>query len=218
MIKLFEEYNDIHSICEKYNISNYTINVDGSINVDGDVDLTNRKLTKLPLKFGRVTGDFFCSSNYLTSLEGSPSYVYYFGCHQNNLTSLEGGPEIIGSSFNCNDNQLISLKGSPKEVGGYFSCSYNQLTSLEGCPIQIGDDFDFSNNKLTTLKGGPKQLGGNFYCHDNNLPDLISFNTYTTNKLILKYQDDYSIWNADGTLNEYRFNDMMEEIKGLRND
>ncbi len=218
MIKLFEEYNDIHSICEKYNISNYTINVDGSINVDGDVDLTNKKLTKLPLKFGRVTGDFDCSRNYLTSLEGSPSYVYYFGCHQNNLTSLEGGPEIIGSSFNCNDNQLTSLKGSPKEVGGYFSCSYNQLTSLEGCPTEIGDDFHIHNNKLTTLKGGPKELGGNFYCHVNNLPDLISFNTYTTNKLILKYQDDYSIWNSDGSLNEYRFNDMMEEIKGLRND
>ena len=51
-IKLFESFNDIDSICKKYNITNYTINSDGSIDVDGDVNLSNRGLTKLPLKFG----------------------------------------------------------------------------------------------------------------------------------------------------------------------
>ena len=30
---------------------------------------------------------------------------------------------------------------------------------------------------------------------------------------IVKNQDDYSIWNKDGILNEYRCEDMMEEIK-----
>ena len=175
MIKLFEEYNDIVSICDQYGIENYTINPDGSIDVNGGMNLNfnGRKLDRLPLKFGRVNGNFYCSHNKLTTLEGCPSYV-----------------------------------------GRYFSCSHNQLTSLEGGPKEVGSGFSCNNNKLTTLKGGPKEVGVNFDCSYNPLPDLIRKN----NKYIidiLKFQDDYSIWNIDGSLNEYRFKDMMIEIKGL---
>lgn len=33
-------------------------------------------------------------------------------------------------------------------------------------------------------------------------------------KYIIKYQNDYSIWRKDGSLDVWRFNDMMEKIKG----
>jgi len=68
-LKLFESFEDIDSICSEYNITNYTIN-NGLVDVDGSVNLHKQKLTKLPLKFGKVTGGFFCSNNKLTSLEG----------------------------------------------------------------------------------------------------------------------------------------------------
>ena len=86
-----ESRQDIDSICQKYNIKNYIINEDGSIDVDGDVDLSNRELIELPLKFRNVSGDFYCSYNELTSLEGAPSSVDGdFDCSGNKLTSLEG--------------------------------------------------------------------------------------------------------------------------------
>jgi len=44
-LKLFESYSDIKSICEKYGIVNYSINSDGSIDVDGVVNLYNEYLT-----------------------------------------------------------------------------------------------------------------------------------------------------------------------------
>lgn len=47
---------NIESICKKYNIKNYTINSDGTIDVYGNVILSRNYLTKLPLKFGRVSG------------------------------------------------------------------------------------------------------------------------------------------------------------------
>ena len=50
-LKLFEAFEDINEICKKYNIKNYTINQDVSIDVNGYVDLYNIGLTKLPLKF-----------------------------------------------------------------------------------------------------------------------------------------------------------------------
>jgi hypothetical protein len=69
---LFESFKNIEDICDEYNITNYTINPDGTIDVEGNVDLRAKKLTKLPLKFGRVIGSFYCDNNQLISLEGSP--------------------------------------------------------------------------------------------------------------------------------------------------
>ncbi len=48
----------IHDICKKYNIKDYTINPDGSIDVLGNVSLSNNELTELPLKFNIVEGFF----------------------------------------------------------------------------------------------------------------------------------------------------------------
>ncbi len=61
---------EIHRICKKFEIKNYTINPDGSIDVDGNVELGVYKLDKIPLKFNNVSGYFNISSNNITSLEG----------------------------------------------------------------------------------------------------------------------------------------------------
>jgi len=109
-LKLFENFKDIYSICKKYNITNYTINSDGSIDVDGDVNLENMKLSKLPLKFINVSGDFYCGDNQLTSLEGAPQSVGgYFYCSDNQLTSLEGAPQSVGGDFYCGDNPVYKV-------------------------------------------------------------------------------------------------------------
>jgi hypothetical protein len=133
-IKVFEKFNEIDSICRKLGIRNYTVNVDGTVDVNGDVSLNRwhpdtsikeEKLTKMPLKFGKVSGYFSCPSNDLTTLEGSPTHVGdYFNCSANKLTSLEGGPKFVGRDFYCQYNNLVTLDGAPKEIGGYFCCGF----------------------------------------------------------------------------------------------
>ena len=115
----------------------YTINDDGSIDVEGDVDLSHEKLTKIPFNFGKVSGDFFCYNNQLTTLEGAPNTVGGdFFCYDNQLTSLEGAPNNVGGGFYCSNNQLISLEGAPNNVGGGFDCydnpnlSYTELFKI----------------------------------------------------------------------------------------
>jgi hypothetical protein len=121
---LFLESNkDIDAICKKYGIKNYTINSDGSVDVNGDVDLEYRfgfkkKLDKLPLKFGRVSGNF--------------------NCRRNNLTSLEGSPNWVGGDFACSSNGLTNLIGGPEMVIGYYSSSNNKINDFIGFP----DDFE----------------------------------------------------------------------------
>ena len=128
----------ISLICKKYKIENYTVNDDGLIDVDGDVDLNYKNnsdgsidvngdvilnyknLTQLPLNFNRVTG--------------------YFNCSRNKLTSLKGSPRWVGGYFYCSHNQLTSLEFSPDYVGGWFDCRWNNLTN-NYCETEIGSSF-----------------------------------------------------------------------------
>jgi Leucine-rich repeat (LRR) protein len=143
---------DIHSICQKYGIdADYTINEDGSIDVDGNVWLNNFNLTKLPLKFGNVSGRFDCSDNQLTTLEGSP--------------------ERVGENFDCSNNKLTSLYGGPQNVGA-FSCGQNQLTSLEGSPQIIDAFVHCKNNQITDFRGVPEFFEGIFYCEENSIEEI----------------------------------------------
>ena len=84
-----------------------------------DTDLVDGKL---PFKFGRVDGDFYCSDcPSLTSLEGAPQKVGgFFSCSRcTSLTSLEGVSQEVGEDFYCREcTSLTSLEGSPQEVGG----------------------------------------------------------------------------------------------------
>ena len=209
-LKLFEDYKDIDAICQEYYIENYTINEDGTIDVGGDVFLQVKN--KLPLKFNRVSGNFYCNDNKLVSLEGAPRDLGGdFYCNYNNLTSLEGAPKWVGGNFYCNDNKLVSLEGAPRDLGGDFYCRYNQLTTLEGAPKEIGGDFYCEGNNLTTLEGAPKKISGNFYCSDNPLPQLI-YDNYQYIEEIIKWQDEYNIWRG-GELDEFRFGEMMIDIK-----
>jgi hypothetical protein len=116
----------ISLICEKYNITNYTINDDGSIDVNGDVNLYNKGLTELPLTFNKVTGWFECGDNKLTTLKGSPRWVgSWFSCENNDLTSLEFSPDYVGGSFDCIWNKLTD-NYCDTEIGGSFYTTLNQ--------------------------------------------------------------------------------------------
>ncbi len=150
-LKIFENFNSdekIHEICKKHNIKNYTINKDHSIDVDGDVYLYRKGLTKIPLKFRKVSGYFDCDDNSLTSLEGSPTSVGGdFYCDNNKLTSLEDSPTSVGGHFYCDNNKLTSLEGSPTSVGGYFYCNDNPVNEVYNLfndkdKIELLNDYD----------------------------------------------------------------------------
>jgi len=81
-LKIFENFNSdekIHTICKKHNIENYTINKDHSIDVDGDVYLYKKELTKIPLKFRKVSGDFSCydkSTNFIRRCSNFSRWIF----------------------------------------------------------------------------------------------------------------------------------------------
>lgn len=164
--------NFIDAICKQYGIENYTINKDGSIDVDRDVNLCNKGLSKLPLKFRKVSGNFDCSYNELISLEGSPSKARYFNCGSNKLTSLEHGPKNV-DYYNCTNNHLTSLEGAPESMYS-FDCSRNNLESLYGCPKKLSI-FKCSYNKLTSFEFGPEFVMESYSCDKNKITNFKGF-------------------------------------------
>jgi hypothetical protein len=176
-IKTFESISEIERLCNEYGIENWTINNEGLVDVDGSVDLSNKRLAKIPINFGRVEGDFYCDfycpNNGLTTLKGAPREVGgYFHCGYNQLTTLEGAPSRVGGDFSCSSNQLTTLEGAPREVGGDFYCHNNGLTTLEWAPNRVGGGFSCHDNQLWTFRGAPEFIEGNFHCSGNKISEI----------------------------------------------
>lgn len=282
-IKLFEEAhseNRIHTLCEKYEIYDYIINSDKSIDVIGDVNLKNLNLTKLPLNFNKVTGNFNISGNKLKTLEGCPSEIGgYFQCKYNPIRNLDNCPKKVGGGFILEGTELTTLIGCPKVVYGSFYISSPYLTSLEGCPEEITGSFyccrtaitDFKycpkkvgdiailsndlleniedlnikevesfhcrqNINLTSLKGCPEIVTGDFSAGFNRLKSIQYFPKFVGRQIdlggnkmpeavyyiflkkdlirrVLEVQEDYGVWNADGSLNNGRWDIMLRDLK-----
>jgi hypothetical protein len=151
--KLFESNTEIDTICKKYNIINYTINSDNSVDVDGKVYFWNKELESIPLNFNIVNGYFECSYNYLTSLKGCPVRVgNWFSCYSNELTSLQYSPQFVeNGSFHCDYNKIESLQYCTELIRSNFHCIFNNLTSLEYHPTVYGE-FWCWNNQINTFE------------------------------------------------------------------
>lgn len=162
----------VHFMTNKFKISNYKINTDLSVDVDGNVDIGNSNLSKIPIKFGKVNGNFDCAINKLTNLVNAPNEVSgLFDCSFNKIYTLIGGP-IYANSYVCTDNNLEDLRGFPAYCNKLFDCSRNNINTLDGLPREIQVEFfNVSHNKLRNLSGGCI-VSKNFDCSFNSIDSL----------------------------------------------
>lgn len=225
----------------KINIGNYSISSEGLIDVDGDVKFGDKSnVKKMPLQFGKVTGDFDISYLDLVTLKGSPTHVDgYFDCGVNSLKSLKHGPKYVGGYYSCTNNRLKNLK--------HFDCSgftilflgMNHLKSLKGLPDEFNADLNCEQNRLDNLVGLPLKITGQFVfddtvksmytgstnhtCSDvqmirvpranlSRLPEI--FCCYAQHMtLIFKYQYLFGVWPDEDTFDEKEFVLLIEEIE-----
>lgn len=205
----------IDQICQKYGIKNYTICADGSIDVDGDVYLSNKRFDYFPIQFNYVMGSFTSEYNKLKSLKGAPRYVKGRFCCSNNISSLEHLPEFMGGPLTLTDNELTSLVGCPENVKS-LAVYRNKLTSLEGCPVHIYGDFMCSDNPIDSLLHFPKTAEGYLGIFSNTLIPDYFIKTFCglpkeKQKLVLKFMNYSSVW--DNGFNQNSFDDLLLEIE-----
>jgi len=112
------EKNSIDQFCRKYKIFKYTITSDGLVDVPDNVNISGKRLTEIPIKFGRVDGSFYCQKNDLTTLIGLPTYIGGdLICYQNRLTNLVGAPNtIIGYTDVSNNMGLTTTYSGDTDI------------------------------------------------------------------------------------------------------
>ena len=197
--RLFESRDGLtdeqRKFLDKNTEGTWSVNSEGLVDIKGSFWCQDQGLEDfLGIRFGKVSGGFYC---------------YY-----NQLRTLEGAPREVGGNFDCDGNQLRTLEGSPREVDGNFYCYENPLVSLEGAPEVIKIDFRFNNTVFRyNLQSFLRVL-------DQIKPDVISvllthyfFTPEVIKEQITKNPDfPYYVslaWNTEG------FKKTQEELKKI---
>jgi hypothetical protein len=124
--KLFERRGGLtdeqREFINKNTQGTWSVNSKGLVDVEGRFWCPNQGLEDfLGIRFGKVSGDFWCDGNQLRTLEGAPKKVGgHFFCDNNQLRTLEGSPGKVSGNFYCYRNPLISIEGTPEVIKGYF--------------------------------------------------------------------------------------------------
>ena len=159
-IKLFENFDKksfIDEFCFENYIKNYTINEDGSIDVNDNVALQFTNLNgKLPIKFNMVQGYFRAISCNLTTLEGFPEYVGgELDFSKNEIKSFEYTPKHVNGNYICDGNKISEIDEFIKDVkiNGTFFAKDNLIENLNHNLPDAKDGLELSHNLITSLKG-----------------------------------------------------------------
>ena len=129
---MFKTKKEIESWLDEYKIIDYFVKDDLTVNVENNVFLINKGLVEIPIQFNVVNGDFYCGSNNLTSLRGSPKELEgTFSCSDNKLTTLKFCPDFVRDNFVCMDNLLTILDEIPNRLGGLIILDRNPFINEE---------------------------------------------------------------------------------------
>lgn len=92
-----EDINRIDRLCDYYGILDYTYNFSNtegvSIDINGDINLSNNKWVKMPIKIRKVDGDIILTQNRFTDMSSLPRVITgTLYIDRNYLTDFTGAP------------------------------------------------------------------------------------------------------------------------------
>lgn len=136
-ISKYLKERSITKFLEENRVLRYTINDDLSVDVDGDVDISNNPISyyhndksynTIPCKFNNISG--------------------YFDCSHNQLSSFENFPNSVGSDLRADHNSFTSLDGFKTSVGDRLDITHNLIESVTNLNGMNLDNVDLSSNPI----------------------------------------------------------------------
>ena len=137
--QFFQTKEEIEEWLNKMEITNYIINEDLTVDVNGNVTLEGEKFEYFPVKFRKVSGKF--NSSY---------------CEK--ITSLEGCPSKVGDDFLCSRNQLVDVKGFPLNIRGYISIEGPVKEIFKLFPVYRWKEVPEYLNEYNVIRDGRKVI------------------------------------------------------------
>lgn len=192
--------------CDFLDIRNYTINNDGTVDVNGNLNiyLAKDRIKKdeqnsILINFNKINGDVDINLQWRKAGRAGQGQLPFtfnevtgnFHANHNMLETLIGCPKKVGGNFDVRSNRLHTLEGSPETVGGYFCAIGNSLHDLKGAPKYVGGNFDVSDNGLKTLEGLSPRIDGTLDFNNNK---ITSFDYYTDCKVTNNGLEDNPIY------------------------
>lgn len=160
---------------KEYQVENWTINKDLSVDVKGNVYLDHcfRPQTK---------------NEWLEQIEGYEEHTDPEGYEELTLCD-DGTYERRGSYYQFEEKQFepYTLPVQFHKVSGDFGISQNRLATLKGCPKEIGGDFDCEHSGITSLEGAPSNVGGIFNCAENAIETVGQIDTVVGDSFVGMY-------------------------------
>ena len=173
-----------------YDIKNYVINADLTVDVNGYVYLDDKKLKEIPIKFNKVTEDFNCSHNYLQSLAFHPEYVGgNFNCRHTDLSqeylitfdfSFVRG-EVNTDYFDVDDkwnNENFDFNSKEGIKSWLFKHRIENYTINDDLTIDVNGNVYLTDRRLKEIPFKFNKIYGRFDCNSNKLESLKNAPNY----------------------------------------
>lgn len=168
----FTTKRDVENWLNNKGIFSYTVNEDLTVDSDKNVDLLNKGIYVLPVKFRKISGAFNIAFNHLESLRGCPEEVFgNFRCRNNLLQSFEGAPKYVGKDFLIGGNpRLTSLHDI-----------YKHVKQIDGMLIMDTKPIKDSILGLLMIRGLKEVDDGDSHRPHTHTQPFIILNTYLPN-------------------------------------
>lgn len=188
--QFFKTYEETKNWLDEMAVRLYEIDENSlSVDVRGPVNLSKKNLTKIPVRFGKVNGEFNVSDNpKLESLAGSPAKAVCIMCDSTNIKNFDWLGDI-NFVYAKNIKSLESFKGLPTRLTSLniqHSCenvhSFDHFPTTVSGYLSISHDFRFTDilhkhsNDIgnIVLCGSGKSYGCILYfLHINGIKNII---------------------------------------------
>ena len=118
------------------------------------LDLSNRKLTKIPIIPDDVT-ELNLSRNEITKIKNLPKNLQTLYSHHNKITKIENLPDLLQELYLYN-NQIAKIENLPENLQ-HLDLSNNQITKIENLPNSL-QELDLGINQITKIENLPENL------------------------------------------------------------
>tara|TARA_Y100000389_G_scaffold127220_1_gene124559 strand:- start:1053 stop:1643 length:591 start_codon:yes stop_codon:yes gene_type:complete len=140
---------NIEEVLDQYNVVDYSINNDGSVNLTKDITFFKKNLDKIPFNISKAPRVLDFSFNNISSLEGSPEECDTIFYAMNNISDLTG--VTITSRLLSLSNNKIEKINFPKEFKtNELLLNHNNIYELTGIPINFNGKIFLNHNPIAT--------------------------------------------------------------------
>ena len=169
---MYTNKEDIAKWLRKYDIDDYTINEDLTVDVEGNVYLDRAFMGQ-------------SKEEWLEELESYNEHTDPEAQIDFELCD-DGSYEGNGSHhvYEEKTDQVYELPIQFGRVSGNFWINHNELRTLKGCPHTVGLSFSCENNELHSLASAPATIGHHFWCEANPLEEIGDIKTHIGGQFI----------------------------------